>query len=69
MALDVLREATVPMTVRDIVREMLSRIGITDYERDLLDKQANSLGAYLKGHKGDLVESDGAWPQKWWGIR
>lgn len=69
MALDVLREATAPMTIRDIVREMLRRAGITGYERDLLDKQANSLSAYIKNHKGDLVDSDGAWPQKWWVIR
>lgn len=69
MALDVLREATSPMTVRDIVRAMLVSIGITDFERDLLDKQANSLGQYLASHRGDLVESDRAWPAKWTVIR
>lgn len=69
MALDVLREATMPMTARDVVRVMLERINVTDYERDTLDRCANSLGAYLKTHKGDLVESDGAWPQKWSAIR
>lgn len=69
MALDVLREATSPMTGREIVREMLARIGVADYERDLLDKQANSLGQYLATHRGHLVESDRAWPQKWRVIR
>ena len=69
MALDVLREATDPITTRDMVRIMLERVGVTNYDRDLLDKQSNSLGAYLKKHDGDLVKSDGAWPQKWWVIR
>lgn len=69
MALDVLREATKPMTARDVVRVMLERINVTDYERDTLDRVANSLGAYLKNHKDDLVVSDGAWPQKWIVIR
>ncbi|MBN8815288.1 MAG: hypothetical protein J0J06_07570 [Sphingomonas sp.] len=69
MALDVLREATEPMTCRDIVRTMLANIGVADYERDLLDKCTNSLAAYLTKHKGDLIESNGAWPQKWWVIR
>lgn len=69
MSLDVLREATEPMTTREIVRAMFALIGLTDYDRDLLDKQANSLGAYLKKYRGDLVESNGAWPQKWWVIR
>ena len=69
MSLDVLREATAPMTARDVVRSMLERINVTDYERPTVDRLANSLGAYLKKHRGDLVESDGAWPQKWWVIR
>lgn len=69
MALEVLRSADGPMTARDIVRVMLANVGVTEYERDLLDKQANSLGAYLKSHRGDLVESDGEWPQKWQVIR
>lgn len=69
MALDVLREADRPMTCRDIVRVMLERVGVHDYDRDLLDKQTNSLAAYLKKHRGDLIESDGAWPQKWTVIR
>ena len=65
MALDVLRLATEPMRVRDIVRVMLERIGITDYDRVLVDKLANSLGQYLASYRGDLVESDGGWPQKY----
>lgn len=69
MALDVLREASEPMTARNIVRSMFERIGVTEYERDVLDKQANSLGAYLKSHRGVLVDSDGAWPQHWQVIR
>lgn len=69
MALEVLRTAPSPMTARDIVRVMLERVGVVEYDRDLLDKQANSLGAYLKTHRDDLVESDGAWPQKWQVVR
>lgn len=69
MALDILREASVPMTTRDLVRVMFERVGITDYDRELLDKQTNSLSAYLTKHRGDLVQSDGHWPQKWWVIR
>lgn len=69
MALDVLREAALPMTTRDVVRIMLEKIEVIDYERDTLDRLANSLGGYLKNHKGDLVDSDGHWPQKWWVIR
>lgn len=69
MALDVLRETGESMTARDIVRQMFEQAGVTDYERDILDKQTNSLGAYLKKHRGDLVESDGGWPQRWRLIR
>ena len=69
MALDVLREAGEPMTARDIVRQMFERVGLTEYERDLLDKQTNSLGGYLKKHRGDLIESDSGWPQRWKLIR
>lgn len=69
MALEVLRGADAPMTAREIVRVMLDRIGIVDYERPLLDKQTNSLNAYLAKHRDDLVESDGEWPQKWQVIR
>lgn len=65
MALDVLREATEPMRVPDIVVVMLGRIGVSDYDRVMLDKLANSVGVYLASHRGDLVESDGAWPQKY----
>lgn len=69
MALEVLRGADAPMTVRDIVRLMLERVGLIDYDRALLDKQTNSISAYLKNHRGDLVESDDEWPQKWQVIR
>ena len=69
MALGVLREAKEPMRVRDIVVVMLARLGITEYDRVLVDKQANSLGAYLTNHSGDLVESDGSWAKKWKVIR
>jgi hypothetical protein len=69
MPLDVLREASEPMTTRDMVRHMFERVGVADYGRDLLDKQTNSLGAYLKKHRGDLVESDDGWPQHWRLIR
>lgn len=68
-ALDVLRNAGEPMTCRSVVLAMLERAGVLDYDRDLIDRQANSLSAYLHNHRGDLVESDGAWPQKWWVIR
>lgn len=69
MALDILREAPEPMTARDIVRVMFEQIGLADYDREALDKQTNTLGAYLKKHRGDLVESDGLWPQRWQVIR
>lgn len=64
MALEVLRGADAPMTAREITRIMLDRVGVTNYERTLLDKQTNSLNGYLAKHRGDLVESDGEWPQK-----
>lgn len=69
IGLSILREASEPMTARDIVRAAMDQHGHDSSDRALLDKVTNSLSAFLKANKGDLVESDGAYPQKWWVIR
>lgn len=69
IALSILREANEGMTARDLVTRCLAEIGMADPDRALLDKQANSLSSFLNKREGDLVQSDGDYPQKWSVIR
>ncbi len=64
-ALDVLREATGPMTARDIAERMLAPKGVT--ATDDVTGIAGALNVALKNHKGGLVEcvGDGRPPARW----
>ena len=65
IAMDVLRTATEPLTVREIAREVLRREGLDDPNSSTLDKVTNTIGAALKNRRGTVVESDCLWPARW----
>ena len=67
--LEVLRDGPPEgMRSRDVAREVMIRFNLDPTDRALLDKVANSLGQYLKGNDGDLVESDGERFYKRWRL-
>jgi len=55
-ALEVLRDASEPLRMRDIAREVLRREGLTDYNSATLDKVTNSIGNTLKKRSGVLMD-------------
>jgi hypothetical protein len=69
IALDVLRLAEAPMTVRDIAREVLRREGPDTWDTATLDKVANTIGASLKRHVGDYLQRDDGWPSRYWVVK
>lgn len=66
LALDTLRDAQKPMTVREITDEVVVReglINVTDKQRAAL---RNSVQAGLRGHRDTkVVFRDGQYPQRW----
>jgi hypothetical protein len=69
-ALDVLRLADEPMTVRQIAIEVLARDGHVNPTTDTITKVANTVGAGLRSaRERGTVESDRSWPAKWWAVR
>jgi hypothetical protein len=63
-ALDVLREATAPMTTREIALAVMERCGIEASTHALKTTGFAVLDA-LKRREGNLVASDGANPKRW----
>jgi hypothetical protein len=65
-ALDVLKGATLPMTVGEIVRGLLARHGVTDPEVKIVRNLEGSVRACLINHDGKTVERVGeGMPAKW----
>ena len=53
------------MKIRPVCLEMLSRVGVHDPNRLMIEKTYNSVVNYLKKHEGELVESDGKSPVRY----
>ena len=66
MALNVLREAEKPMTVRAIAYEILLREGIVAPDKEIVTKVANNLGNQFRKGNRPYLENDGEWPAHWW---
>jgi hypothetical protein len=65
-ALDVLRDAERPMTVREIVLRMLAAKGVTDATPKRIRDLGGAVQAALRDHKGDgLTEPDEMRPTRW----
>lgn len=63
--LAVLREADGAMTVREIAREVLRRVGVEDAEPVVMQRTVNAIEACLRKHRGRGVESSGKYPAQW----
>jgi len=64
-AMEVLRQATRPMTVRQIAREVLRQTGNDDPDRKVLQRTQNAIDASLRKHRGRSVESSDHYPTQW----
>lgn len=69
-ALDVLRLADEPMTVRAIAIEVLRREGVEAPDTTTIEKVANTIGNGLrKRPRGTYLDNDGGWPARWWTVK
>lgn len=69
-ALDVLRLADEPMTVKEIAIEVLRRVGHESPDTETITKVGNTIGNSLrKKPRGVVVDHDGGWPARWWAVR
>lgn len=64
-ALDVLRDAVVPMTAREVAVRVMEMSNVKDYDKATLTRLTNSVLSTLKAKAGKVVENDGGWPQRW----
>ncbi len=64
-AMDVLRTADSPMTVREITLEVLRQIGVNDPDRATLQKAQNAVDASLRKHRGRGIDRDDGYPARW----
>jgi hypothetical protein len=70
LALDVLRLADRPLTVKEIAVEVLRREGHERPDTETITKVANTIGNGLrKRHQGGYVAHDSGWPAHWWATR
>lgn len=70
LAMDVLRLADQPMTVKEIAIEVLRREGHSQPDTATIEKVANTVGQGLrKKALGSFVDSDGSYPARWWAVR
>lgn len=68
-ALGILRERDDWLRPIEIARIMLERIGHDPEDRSARERLANTVGAYLKSHENELVESQGDYAKQWRVIR
>ena len=64
-ALEVLREAVAPLTVREIAVEVLVREGVEDPTPRDVTLTRNSVQTSLRAHRGSAVFRDGQFAQRW----
>lgn len=70
LAMDVLRLADKPLTVKEIAVEVLRREGHATPDTETITKVANTIGNGLrKRPKGLYIDHDGGWPARWWAVR
>ncbi len=65
IALDVLREAETPMTIREISCEVLFREGHDAPDADTITKVANNIGNQFRKGNRPYLDNDGEWPAHW----
>lgn len=63
--LDILREATEPLTAREIALRILSLEGVENAEPKDIQRVTNSVDSTLRQKDGRVVMNDGAWLRRW----
>lgn len=66
--LNYLREAQVPMTVREIAKGVLRDVGQEEPEREILQRVQNAIESSFRKFRGRTVESSGKYPAQWRAI-
>lgn len=69
LALDVLRTAEEPMTIREIATEVLRREGHGDADRITIDMVTSAIGNQFRKRKRPYLANDWETPAHWWVIR
>ena len=64
-ALDILREATEPLTAREIAVRILSLEGAENAEAKDVQRVTNSVDSTLRQKEGRVVMNDGGWVRRW----
>jgi hypothetical protein len=64
-ALEIVRLADKPMTVRQIAQEVLRQAGIEQPDPKVMQQTHSAVHAALKQRKGRWVESSGKYPAQW----
>jgi hypothetical protein len=67
-AMEIVRLAKAPMTVREIALEVLRQAGVDQPSAKVLQQTHNAVHAALKQRKGRWVESSGKYPAQWRSI-
>lgn len=67
-AMEILRNSAEPMSARELANEVLRREGFTETTQEVRQRMANTVQAALRSRRGQVVDCDGHWPQRWWVI-
>ena len=67
-AMEIVRLAKAPMTVREIALEVLRQAGVDQPDAKVMQQTHNAVHAALKQRKGRWVESSGKYPAQWRSI-
>lgn len=66
--MEVLRQASEPMTTRQIAMEVLRQSGNDQADSKTIQRTLNAIEASLRKHRGRSVESSGKYPAQWRSI-
>ena len=66
--MEVLRQANVPMTARQIATEVLRQAGSETADPKIVQRTVNAIQASLRKHRGRSVVSSGKYPAQWRSI-
>lgn len=67
--LDVLREASEPLTTREIALRILALEGVSDPSSKDIQRVSNSVDATLRQKESRVVTHDEGWPRRWSTVR
>ena len=66
--MNILRDASEPMTAREIAMQVLREVGCENPDQKLAQRTVNAVEASLRHHRGKTVESSGRYPMQWRAI-